>query len=82
MDFEPNETQRQIVEAAERLLDRHAGLDRARALVETASYDHQLHARLSEAGYLDLIAAEGTPLGAALVVEAVARHAGTVSAAG
>jgi alkylation response protein AidB-like acyl-CoA dehydrogenase len=80
MDFDPTELQRQIVEATEQLLKRHAGFNRARAQVEAQSYDHELHRHLAESGYLSLIAAGAMPLDAALVVEAVARHAGTMAA--
>jgi alkylation response protein AidB-like acyl-CoA dehydrogenase len=80
VDFEPSEEQRAIVEAVEGLLARHAGPSRAVALAAKAEYDVPLEAALREAGFLDVAREGGGALEAALVVEAVARHAGVVAA--
>lgn len=81
MDFELDDDQRAVLEAVESLLERHAGPERAVELAAGDDYDHALHASLAEAGFLDVLATDGMgPLEAALVVEAVARHAGVVSA--
>jgi len=76
-----DDDQRAVLEAVESLLERHAGPERAVELAAGDDYDHALHASLAEAGFLDVLATDGMgPLEAALVVEAVARHAGVVSA--
>ncbi|MGH0038443.1 MAG: acyl-CoA dehydrogenase family protein [Myxococcota bacterium] len=81
MDFERNEDQRAIGEAIQALLRQHAGPARAIELARDDAYDADLEAALCEAGFLDVARGEGTgPLEAALVVEAIAREAGVVSA--
>ena len=82
MDFEANDDQRAILEAVEALLAQRAGPARAILLNAKAAYDGELDAALAEAGFGDVMLADGTgPLEAALVVEAVARAGGVVSAA-
>ena len=82
MDFEPNEEQRAIAVAVETLLAQHAGPARAIELERDGSYDHVLAAALTEAGFLGARLSEETGfLEAALVVEAVAKAGGVVSAA-
>jgi alkylation response protein AidB-like acyl-CoA dehydrogenase len=72
--------QQQIVDSARTLLQRYAGPDRAKALVKTDAYDHDLHARLDEAGFLDMINGEETgPMETALVALEVAKAAGAVT---
>ena len=72
--------QQQIVDSARTLLQRHAGADRAKALARTDAYDHDLHARLEEAGFLDMINGEETgPLETALTALEVAKAAGAVT---
>jgi alkylation response protein AidB-like acyl-CoA dehydrogenase len=72
--------QKQIVDAAHSLLQRYAGSDRAKVLVSTDAYDHDLHARLDEAGFFDIINGDETgPLDAALVTLEVAKAAGGVT---
>ncbi len=78
MDFELDDDQRAVQDAVSVLLERKAGPDRARMLGERGGYDTELDDALDEAGFLDLAAHEDAgPLQAALVVEAVARAAGT-----
>jgi alkylation response protein AidB-like acyl-CoA dehydrogenase len=72
--------QQQIVDSARALLKRHAGPDRAKELANTEAYDHDLHARLDEAGFLDIINGEETgPVETALVALEVAKAAGAVT---
>jgi alkylation response protein AidB-like acyl-CoA dehydrogenase len=81
MDFEPTQEQAAILEATEALLEQHAGAARAIALAAKDEYDGPLDQALEESGFADVARAdEGGPLEAALVVEAVARHAGVVAA--
>lgn len=80
MDFLPGEEQRAIAEAVEALLAKHAGPERAVALARGQAYDDALDAALAEAGFRDVARGPGTgALEAALVVEAVARAAGSVA---
>jgi len=80
VDFDPSDDQQAILEAVGQLLDQHAGAERAIALAPKGAYDFELAAALEEAGFLGVADAEGAgPLDAALVVEAVARAAGTVA---
>ena len=80
MDFELNEDQQAILEAVKRLLEQHAGPARAVQLFNEQGYDHELDQALFEAGFMGIRSDVG-PLEAALVVEAIARHAGLCSAA-
>jgi alkylation response protein AidB-like acyl-CoA dehydrogenase len=80
MQFELSAEQRAIVDAVEKLLERHAGPKRARELSARNASDEDLERALSEAGFDRLAASEGTgPLEAALVTEAIARRAGLVA---
>ena len=73
MDFEPNEEQRAVLDAVGRLLERHAGAERAIELNRKAEYDSALDAALADAGFTAIALGEDTGfLEAALVVEAVA----------
>jgi alkylation response protein AidB-like acyl-CoA dehydrogenase len=82
VDFEPNEQQRAIVLAVETLLTQHAGPARAIELEREGAYDDALAAALRDAGFLGAELSQQTGfLEAALVVEAVAKAGGTVSAA-
>lgn len=80
MDFELNEDQQAILEATNRLLEQHAGPARAIKLFNEQAYDHELDQALFEAGFTGIRNDVGA-LEAALVVEAIARHAGMCSAA-
>lgn len=81
MDFALDEDQQAILFSVETLLQQHAGPARAIALAAKAEYDAALEAALAESGFLEVGLSDGAgPLEAALVVEAVARAAGTVSA--
>lgn len=82
MDFEPGDDQRQVLEAVERLLERHAGAERAARLDAKSEHDAELEQALADAGFLDLfLDGDAGALEACLVVEAVAR-AGGVAAVG
>ncbi len=79
VDFDLNDEQRAILDAVEALLAKHAGPARAIALSRESGYDHVLEQALEEAGFGDIVLTGGTgPLEAALLIEAVARAAGTV----
>jgi len=81
VDFELNDDQRAITEAIETLLAQHAGAKRAVELGPKGDYDDALAAALSDAGFLEVALGEETgALEAVLVVEAIARAAGVVSA--
>jgi alkylation response protein AidB-like acyl-CoA dehydrogenase len=80
MDFELSEDQRAVVEAVDALLARHAGPARAIELAGKGAYDSALDAALAEAGFAEIALGEETgALEAALVVERVARAAGSVA---
>jgi alkylation response protein AidB-like acyl-CoA dehydrogenase len=81
MDFELNEDQTALLEAVDQLLDRRAGPARAIELQAASGYDVELHAALESAEFLEV--ARDPDMGlleAALVVEAISRAAGVVSA--
>jgi len=81
VDFELNDVQSAIVEAVEALLAQRAGAGRAIELGPKAAYDDDLDRALADAGFTEVALAEETgPLEAVLVVEAVARACGVVSA--
>ena len=81
MDFEPNEEQRAIAEAVRGLLAQHAGPTRAIELDRQRAYDDALADALRAAGFLGAeLSGETGFLEAALVVEAVAKAGGVVSA--
>lgn len=79
MDFELNEDQQAILEAVQRLLEQYAGPARAITLFNEQGYDHELDQALFEAGFMGICHDVGS-LEAALVVEAIAGHAGVSSA--
>lgn len=82
MDFALTEEQQAVLEAVDQLLARHAGPARAVALTEQGGADEPLFAALVEAGFAGIVSGEGTgTLEAALIVERVARAAGTTPAA-
>lgn len=82
MDFALSDDQRAIAEAADALLAKHAGWERAAALAMSGGYDDALDQALGEAGFLEAaLGPETGPLEAALVVLSVARAGGTVAAA-
>jgi alkylation response protein AidB-like acyl-CoA dehydrogenase len=82
VDFELNDDQRAIVDAVETLLEQRAGAKRAIALAPKGGYDGELAQALSEAGFGEVVLGDETgSLEAVLVVEAVARACGVVSAA-
>lgn len=79
MDFEPSEDQRAIVAAVEGLLAKHAGPKRAVELRTSGGHDPALFAALVDGGYLAVARQDGMGLlEAAMVTEAVSRHAGVV----
>ena len=78
MDLTPTTQQQQIVDAVRTLLERHGAAARAKALLPTDGYDHDLDARLDEAGFTDIATGEETgAVEAALVALEIARAAGT-----
>jgi len=78
MDFTLTSDQRATTQAAESLLTRHAGRERARKMRDT--HDDELLALLTESGYLDLATdPDAGPLEAALVTEAAARQLAAVN---
>jgi alkylation response protein AidB-like acyl-CoA dehydrogenase len=80
VDFEWSDDQRAILAAVDALCAQHAGPARAKLLDAKAAWDEPLDAALREAGFaaVALGAPETGTLEAALVVAAVARHAGTL----
>jgi alkylation response protein AidB-like acyl-CoA dehydrogenase len=81
MDFELDDGQQGIVEAVDALLARRAGPARAIALAAKQGYDEALDEALAEAGFDGVVLGdESGPLEGALVVERIARAAGTVAA--
>jgi alkylation response protein AidB-like acyl-CoA dehydrogenase len=79
VDFEASPEQAAIAEAVDRLLAGAAGAERAIRLAREHAYDAELDRALEDAGFAG-VALDAGPLEAALVVEAVARAAGTVAA--
>jgi alkylation response protein AidB-like acyl-CoA dehydrogenase len=80
VDLAWNDDQRAILEAVDALCERYAGPARAIALDAKAEWDADLDAALTEAGFAE-IALGGDDTGsleAAMVVECVARSAGTL----
>jgi len=85
LNFEPDDEQRQILEAVTSLLGQHAGPARAKELAPAAGYDHALDAALSDAGFDAVMepSERAGALEAILIVEAIAGAAGvTAFAAG
>jgi alkylation response protein AidB-like acyl-CoA dehydrogenase len=81
VDFELNDDQRAITEAVGALLEQHAGPKRALELAPKGDYDEALALALADAGFSEIAVAEETgALEATLIVEAIARAAGVVSA--
>ncbi len=81
MDFELDDDQRAILEAVDQLLEQYAGAERAIVLNRKAEYDFALEAALVDAGFVAIALGDDTGfLEAALVVEAVAKSGGMVSA--
>ena len=80
MDLAWNEDQRAILAAVDALCGQHAGPARAIELDAKKGWDEALDTALCEAGFAEVAlgAPETGPLEAALVVEAVTRHAGTL----
>jgi alkylation response protein AidB-like acyl-CoA dehydrogenase len=80
MDFELTEEQQGITSAVTRLLGQFAGAKRARSLALAGAYDHELAAALQDAGFVEVAGTlQGGTLEAALVLEAIAHHAGLVA---
>ncbi|MBV9510193.1 MAG: hypothetical protein JO303_07930 [Caulobacteraceae bacterium] len=80
MDLTLTTQQQQIVDSLHSLLQRHAGPDRAKALLATEAYDQELDARLEEGGFLDMILGDETgALEASLAAMEIARSVGTVA---
>jgi alkylation response protein AidB-like acyl-CoA dehydrogenase len=73
MDLALNETQEAILGSVRTLLTRHRRTD-GHVLKRDPEYDLSLERELGEAGFLDIVAAGGAHLDAALLVELVARE--------
>jgi len=81
VNFELDDDQRAILEAVGSLLEQRAGADRAIDLGPKGACDEALDRALRDAGFADVALGEETgALEAVLVVEAVARACGVVSA--
>lgn len=79
MDYTPDADQLAILDAVETILTRYAGPTRMRDLGgDEPSYDHELHRRLHDAGFLDLSTGPSR-LDAVLVTEQVARRVGVAA---
>jgi alkylation response protein AidB-like acyl-CoA dehydrogenase len=80
VDFAWNDDQRAILAAVDALCEQHAGPARAIELDAKADWDERLDAALRDAGFSEVAlgAPETGTLEGALVVESVARHAGTL----
>lgn len=77
MDLTLTTQQQQIVDAVRTLLARHDAPARAKALLASDGYDHDLDARLDEAGFTGIVGGDGTgPVEAGLVALEVAKAAG------
>jgi alkylation response protein AidB-like acyl-CoA dehydrogenase len=82
MDLTPNDTQRQALDAVDRILQRNGDFSHNRKHVEQTLYDERLHGDLTNAGFFDLALTEGAgPLDAALVVERIAESAAVLASA-
>jgi alkylation response protein AidB-like acyl-CoA dehydrogenase len=82
MDLDLDDDQRAILHAIEGLLARHVSVPRSIELLDKSGYDEALDAALTQAGFYELVrgrSGEGL-LEAVLLVEAVARAGGVVSA--
>lgn len=80
MDLTPSESQLFIRDAVDKLLEKHAGFERARSLLPGSEYDSALDDELDAAGFGGVALGDETgPLDAALVAYAVALAGGTVS---
>jgi alkylation response protein AidB-like acyl-CoA dehydrogenase len=80
VDLELTDDQRMISEGVRTIVERMAGPDRCRALLEESAYDTALEEVLGDQGYLGMFSdPDGGPLEAVLMVEQVARALGTVA---
>jgi len=81
LNFELDDDQREILNAVNALLERHAGHARATALAQKVEYDHRLDTALADAEFdavIDPLNLDGA-LETILIIEAVARAAGVTS---
>ena len=80
MDLELTDEQRMISEGIRTILERMAGPDRCRVLLEEGAYDTALEKVLWDQGYLGMFSdPDAGPLEAVLMVEQVAKALGTVA---
>jgi len=81
VDFDLDTEQQSIVQAIERLLERHTSPARSIQLLDAGRYDETLEAALTEAGFYELAASDAKTglLEAVLLVEAVSRAGGVVN---
>jgi len=81
VDFALDADQSAVLDAVDVIIERYGGAARARELGgDEPSYDHELHGRLRDAGFLDVSVDTPCRTDAALVVERVARGLGVVAA--
>lgn len=79
MDFDLTETEQAVRDGIRALLDRHAGVERARTVGARSGYDAELEAALRDAGYLDMVHdPDAGTVAATMLVEEVAAAAGSV----
>lgn len=80
MDFDLTDVQQALSDSLAALLDRHAGVDRARDQAAQGIYDLALEGALRDAGFFDLFAAaDAGPLEATLAVEQISAGLGAVT---
>ncbi|MFA5882919.1 MAG: acyl-CoA dehydrogenase [Acidimicrobiia bacterium] len=79
MDFDLTETEQAVRDGIRAVLDRHAGVDRAREVEARSGYDAELEAALWDAGYLHMAHdPDAGMVAATMLVEEVAAAAGSV----
>jgi alkylation response protein AidB-like acyl-CoA dehydrogenase len=80
VDLELTDEQQMIIDGVRTILDRMAGPERCRALLEEGAYDEALEKVLWDQGYMGMYAdPDAGPLDAVLMVEQVAKALGTVA---
>jgi len=78
VDLAPTIEQQQIIDAVRVLIERHDATARAKTLLATDGYDHELDAKLAEGGFTGVSIGEDTgPVEAALAAMEIAKAAAT-----
>lgn len=78
MNLSLDEVQKDLLASLATLLERHAGVPRARAMIEADAMDVELFDRLAAAGFVDRVAEGWSLLDGVLIIEAAAAAAATV----